>query len=108
MYGNNKCVWISYGMCIRGVCTSYSNRNILSSSIKQLKGELMSKDIKLEKVTLWTAIPLYGAKDTTTSALDYIMDGYNGAIDSECSILAYDAEDYEMIPKRIEGDNSGE
>ena len=71
----------------------------------KLKGELMSKGIKLEKVTLWTSIPLYGAKDTTTSALDYIMDGYNGAIDSECVILDYGSEDYEMTPKGEENED---
>ena len=57
----------------------------------------MSKSIKLEKVTVWTSIPLYGAKDTTISALDYIL----REIDSECVILDYDVEDLDLV-KRVE------
>ena len=57
----------------------------------------MSKSIKLEKITLWTSIPLYGAKDTTVSAMDYMMDTLDNNI-GECSILDYTTEDYQMVP----------
>jgi len=59
----------------------------------------MSISIKIEKVTLWTSIPTYGDRDTTLSALDYIMQGWDGAIDSECVVLDYDAEDLELVKK---------
>jgi len=59
----------------------------------------MSESLKLEKVTLWTSIPTYGDRDTTLSALDYIMQGWDGAIDSECVVLEYDAEELELVKK---------
>ena len=40
----------------------------------------MSKSLKLEKVTLWTAVQTYGVKDSAVTSLDYIMDRLNISI----------------------------
>ena len=56
----------------------------------------MSKSLKLEKVTLWTAIPTYGYQGTTVSSLDYMLDTLDKQLDSECIILDYDSEDYKL------------
>ena len=67
----------------------------------------MSKSLKLEKVTLWTAVQTYGVKDSAVTSLDYIMDRLN-MIDGDCSILDYDSEDYKLtkVKKKKFNDSS--
>ena len=58
----------------------------------------MSKSLKLEKVTLWTAVQTYSIKDSTISSLDYFMDALD-KVDGDCIILDYDTEDYKLVKK---------
>ena len=55
----------------------------------------MNKSLKLEKVTLWTAVQTYSVKDSTISSLDYMMEALD-KIDGDCVILDYDTEDYRL------------
>ena len=58
----------------------------------------MSKSLKLEKVTLWTAVQTYSIKDSTISSLDYFMDALD-KVYGDCVILDYSTEDYKLVKK---------
>ena len=57
-----------------------------------------SKSVKLEKITLWTSVQTYNMK-SSISSLDYILDNLDD-MESECVILDYGTEDYELIKKK--------
>jgi hypothetical protein len=58
----------------------------------------ISNSIKFEKITLWVSTQCYSA-ESTTSGLDYILEGINNHLDGECKLLDYDSEDYQLVPK---------
>lgn len=58
--------------------------------------------MKIEKITLMVATEDYGMKHGM-SALDYIIPAltydHTKSIESECTILSYESEDYKLVPK---------
>ena len=56
--------------------------------------------VKIEKITLWTAVETYGDKGSGVfegaTALDYILPALN-EIGGECHILDHDTENYELV-----------
>jgi hypothetical protein len=57
----------------------------------------ISNSIKFEKITLWVSTQCYSA-ESTTSGLDYILEGINNHLAGECKLLDYDSEDYQLVP----------
>lgn len=54
--------------------------------------------MKLEKITLWTAIETYGFAKPEPGALDYIIHALQTFDDAEVTVLDYESEDYKLVP----------
>jgi len=55
--------------------------------------------VKIEKITLWTAIETYGHDGLGISALDYIIHALDN-LEGGCQILDQICEDYKLVKVR--------
>ena len=51
--------------------------------------------MKYERITLWTATQTYGLKGI--SALDYLLETLEESMGTECKIIDWEAEDYQLV-----------
>ncbi len=60
--------------------------------------------MKLEKITLWTAIETYGFAKPEPGALDYIIYALQG---EEVTVLDAESEDYKLVPVKESDEVTG-
>ena len=65
----------------------------------------INNSIKFERVTLWVSTQTYDLHgNAVATGLDAILDTLNEHLDGECKVLAYDTDEYQLVPVPVPTD----